>query len=274
MSKTVNVAAYKFAEIGNLVSVRDGLREACKTHDLRGTILVSGEGINLSIAGGREGVDAVLDRVRAVPGVGQLAVKESYSEHRPFNRMLVKIKKEIIAFGVPGIAPAEYTSRRVSAGQLKRWLDEGRAVTLLDTRNRFEVQTGSFDGAVSIGVDDFRNFPDAVDSLPAEMKRRPVVTFCTGGIRCEKAAPYLERAGFTDVYQLDGGILDYFKQCGGAHFHGDCFVFDQRVALNAELNASGLMQCYVCHAILSVEAQNSADYVKGESCPRCRGRVR
>jgi UPF0176 protein len=181
----------------------------------------------------------------------------------------VKIKREIIAFGVQGIAPGRYTSPRVSARQLKQWLDEGKPITLLDTRNNFEVQTGSFDSAVAIGVEDFRDFPKAVSRLPASLKDRPVVSFCTGGIRCEKAAPYLEREGFSQVYQLEGGILKYFQDCGGAHFHGDCFVFDKRVALNPELNPSGLAQCFVCQAILSVEEQASPNYAEGKSCPRC-----
>jgi UPF0176 protein len=159
------------------------------------------------------------------------------SRSRPFRRMRVKIKREIIAFGVAGIAPGCYTSPRLSARELKQWLDEGRPVTLLDTRNNFEVQTGSFRNALPIGIDDFRDFPAAVYQLPDELKQQPVVTFCTGGIRCEKAAPYLERAGFENVYQLDGGILKYFEECGAAHFEGKCFVFDERVALDASLQA-------------------------------------
>jgi len=269
MPPVVNIAAYKFADLGNLVQLRDELRELTKANHHRGTILLSSEGINVFIAGSREGIDRVLARIRLVPGLSNFPVKESYSDDRPFNRMLVKIKKEIIAFGVEGIDPRKYTSRRLPAAELKRWLDEGRPVTLLDTRNNFEVATGTFDRAVAIGVEDFRDFPKAVPQLPEHMKHHPVVTFCTGGIRCEKAAPLLERAGFSDVYQLDGGILKYFQECGGAHFHGDCFVFDKRVALNSDLKESGLRQCYCCLAILSVEDQSSPQYVEGKTCPNC-----
>ncbi|MDB5327206.1 MAG: moeZ 2 [Phycisphaerales bacterium] len=239
MAPVVNVAGYKFAKLENLVATRDELRTLTLARNLRGAILLSTEGVNLSLAGERNDVDAVLARVRTIPGVGEFPIKETYGDERPFNRMLVKIKREIIAFGVPEIEPEKYTSPRLHPNDMKRWLDEGRPVTLLDTRNNFEVEAGTFKGAVSIGIDNFRDFPAAVERLPEQMKHQPVVTFCTGGIRCEKAAPYLEKAGFKEVYQLDGGILDYFKQCGGAHYQGDCFVFDQRVVLNPDLDVSG-----------------------------------
>jgi RluA family pseudouridine synthase len=183
--------------------------------------------------------------------------------------MLVKIKREIIAFGVDGIDPREHTSRRVSPRELKRWLDEGRPVTLLDTRNDFEVEAGTFENARAIGVDDFRNFPAAVRQLPTELKERPIVTFCTGGIRCEKATPFLEREGFRDVYQLDGGILKYLEECGGAHYRGHCFIFDKRVALDANLQPGDLRQCFACQTILSPAECAAPEYVEGVSCPRC-----
>lgn len=269
MSSIVNIAAYHFAPLSGLPELRSELFALCKANQLRGTILLSPEGVNVFAAGQREGIDALVTRLRAIPGVEQIEVKESFSADRPFNRMLVKIKKEIIAFGVDGIEPGRYTSRRLEARDLKRWLDEGRPVTLLDTRNTFEVNAGTFANAVAIGVDDFRDFPAAVERLPDELKRQPIVTFCTGGIRCEKAAPFMERAGFSDIYQLHGGILKYFEECGGAHYDGDCFVFDKRVALNAKLEASGLGQCFACQAILSADELRSPKYVEGVSCPRC-----
>ncbi len=269
MPPIVNIAAYKFANLQDLPRLRDGLRSLGLEQQLRGTILLSSEGLNLFLAGTRTSIDVLLAHLRAIPELADLPVKESYSNEQPFHRLLVKIKSEIIAFGVPGIEPGRYTSRRLSAQQLKQWLDEGRPVTLLDTRNNFEVETGTFRKALPIGVEDFRHFPEAVARLPEELKEQPVVTFCTGGIRCEKAAPYLERAGFRDVYQLDGGILRYFEDCGGAHFEGECFVFDQRVALDAALQPSLRKQCFACQAILSVEDQASPQYVEGVSCPVC-----
>jgi RluA family pseudouridine synthase len=211
----------------------------------------------------------LLVELQRIPGLAKLAVKYSETAHQPFNRMLVRIKKEIIAFGMPGIEPGRYTSRRLSAQELRRWLDEGRPVTLLDTRNDYEVKLGTFRNALPIGVDQFREFPAAVARLPEELKQQPVVTFCTGGIRCEKAAPYLESQGFSDVYQLDGGILKYFEECGGAHYEGDCFVFDQRVGLDPALHESAAAQCFKCLAPLSATEQADPRYVAGQSCPFC-----
>lgn len=265
----LNIAAYRFAPLTGLAELRSELRALARARRLRGTILLSPEGINLFVAGERPDLEVLLERVRRIPGVEDLEVKESLSREQPFNRMLVKIKAEIIAFGVPGIEPGRYTSRRLPARELKRWLDEGRPVTLLDTRNAFEVDAGTFEGAVALPLDDFRHFPQAVLGLPAELKQQPVVTFCTGGIRCEKAAPYLERAGFTDVYQLEGGILKYFEECGGAHYRGDCFVFDRRVSVQPDLREGELEQCFACQAILTPEDQASPVYVAGKSCPHC-----
>ncbi|MGC4032851.1 MAG: rhodanese-like domain-containing protein [Tepidisphaeraceae bacterium] len=193
LNRVVNVAAYKFAKLTDLVETRDAPARLDRRAKLRGAILLSTEGVNLSLAGDRDGIDATLADIRAIPGVGEFPVKETYSDYQPFNRMLVKIKREIIPFGVDGISPGDYTSARLSPEEMKRWLDEGRPVTLLDTRNRFEVAAGTFKGAVNIDIDNFRDFPAAVAKLPDAMKHGPVITFCTGGVRCEKAAPYLER---------------------------------------------------------------------------------
>ncbi len=235
MPPIVNVAGYRFVELDRLQDLRTELLDLCREQDLRGTILLSPEGINVFAAGLRQSVDALLSRLREIPGVADFEVKESFSRERPFRRMRIKIKREIIAFGVEGIAPARYTSRRISPRDLKRWLDEGRPVTLLDTRNNEEIRAGTFQNALTLGIDDFRSFPMAVGNLPEALKGQPIVTFCTGGIRCEKATPYLEREGFQDVYQLDGGILKYFEECGGAHFQGNCFVFDDRGAVDPVL---------------------------------------
>ncbi|MDQ3332398.1 MAG: pseudouridine synthase, partial [Planctomycetota bacterium] len=265
----VNVAVYKFADLANLKELRAELRGLTKAQRLKGTILLSPEGINVFAAGERDGIDVLLARLGQVPGLERLDVKESLSSEQPFNRMLVKIKREIIAFGVEGIEPGRYTSPRITPAELKRWLDEKRPVTLLDTRNNYEVQAGTFEHAVAVGVDDFRDFPTAVEHLPEEIKERPVVTFCTGGVRCEKAAPYLERAGFKKVFQLDGGILKYFEECGGAHYRGECFVFDKRVAVDPTLRESDLRQCFACQAILTPEDRASPTFVEGTSCPAC-----
>ena len=230
-----NVSAYLFAPLTGLPALRERLRAVCRAGGLKGTILLSAEGVNLFVAGTAAGVDALLAELRAVPGLEGLTPKVSESQEQPFGRMLVKIKKEIIAFGVEGIDPSRATSRKVAPAMLKEWLDAGRPLTLLDTRNDYEVELGTFRGAVPAGIGHFRHFPAAVAKLPEGMKDELVVMFCTGGIRCEKAGPYMERAGFRNVVQLDGGILKYFEECGGAHYEGECFVFDRRVCVDAEL---------------------------------------
>ncbi|MEO6081036.1 MAG: pseudouridine synthase [Steroidobacteraceae bacterium] len=264
-----NIAAYRFALLANLRELRTTLLMRCKALQLKGTILLSAEGINLFVAGGAESIESLLAELRIIPGLEGLAAKYSETASQPFTRMLVRIKKEIIAFGIPGIEPARFTSRRVSAQELRRWLDEGRPVTLLDARNDYEVKLGTFRNALPIGVDQFREFPAAVARLPVELKQQPIVTFCTGGIRCEKAAPYLESQGFRDVWQLDGGILKYFEECGGAHYEGDCFVFDQRVGVDPALQETAAAQCYKCLAPLSAAEQADTRYVPGQSCPFC-----
>jgi UPF0176 protein len=267
----LNISSYKFTpfESDALPAIRERLLAVCTEQKLKGTILLSTEGINLFVAGGRENVGALLTELRGVRGLADLAPKESFSDEQPFNRMLVKIKKEIIAFGIEGIDPARKPSPKLAPKTLKQWLDEGRAVTLLDTRNDYEVRLGTFKGAIDPRIDSFREFPEAVRKLPAELKRQPVVMFCTGGIRCEKAGPFMEREGFEQVFQLDGGILKYFEECGGAHYDGECFVFDRRVGVDPELKETGSVLCWNCQMPLTLAEQQDARYVYEKSCPYC-----
>jgi len=264
-----NIAAYKFAHLCDLKPLRERLMAQCKAWSLKGTILLSGEGVNLFVAGPEEEIARLVAELREVPGLGELAPKFSESVDQPFTRMLVRIKKEIIAFGVEGIDPATRPTPKLSARALKRWLDEGRSFTLLDTRNEYEVKLGTFRGARTVGIDHFREFPAAVSRFPAEMKDQPVVMFCTGGIRCEKAGPFMQREGFKNVLQLDGGILKYFEECGGAHYEGECFVFDQRVGVDPGLRETDSIQCYVCQTPLDADEQRDPRFVAGESCPYC-----
>ena len=268
----VNVSAYKFVRLDNLTERRIELLHLCNQHELKGTILLSHEGINAFVAGTRDNIDAVLSFFESRPEYADLPVKESLSDDQPFTRMLVRIKKEIIAFGVEGIEPENRTSPKLRPELLKQWLDEGKEITLLDVRNDYEIDLGTFDQALPIGVDNFRDFPDAVSDLDEGLKEKTIVMFCTGGIRCEKAGPFMEREGFKDVYQLDGGILKYFEDCGGDHYNGECFVFDKRVAVDAALIETGTQQCYACQHPLTTEDQKSKQYVVGESCPYCINR--
>ncbi len=268
----LNIAAYKFAALDHLPERRAVLRELCTRLNLKGTIMLSEEGINLFIAGTESDVRALLTRLRNDALLSDLYAKESYSNTQPFSRMLVKLKKEIIAFGID-VDPVMAPSPHLPPKELKQWLDEGREFNLLDVRNDYEVRVGTFDRAEPIGLDNFRDFPEAIERLPEDWQEKPLVMFCTGGIRCEKAGPFMERAGFQQVYQLAGGILQYFNDCGGDHYHGDCFVFDQRVALNPQLQESDVAQCFCCLLPLTAEDQESALYRPGESCPNCANSV-
>jgi UPF0176 protein len=269
MSTITNIAAYHFTPLTDLRERRASLLKQCKAWELKGTILLSHEGINLFVAGAAPWIDALLIELRSWPGLAALEPKVSLTEHQPFTRMLVRLKKEIIAFGIPEINPASRPSRKISAPVLKQWLDEGRPITLLDTRNEYEIKLGTFKKALTLGLDHFRHFPKAVSQLPASLKQQPIVMFCTGGIRCEKAGPYMEREGYEDIYQLEGGILKYFEECGGAHYDGECFVFDQRVGLDPALRETDSALCYVCQTPLLTADQQDPRYVVHRSCPYC-----
>ncbi|MFO0815265.1 MAG: pseudouridine synthase [Gemmatales bacterium] len=269
MSSYTNIAAYQFAELSNLKPLKAELLGLCKSWNLKGTILLSEEGINLFVAGEADSVKQLMDRLRTIPGLENLQAKYSESDHQPFSRMLVKLKKEIIAFGVPGIQPCHYTSKKLPPRELKAWLDAGKPVTLLDTRNDYEVKLGTFRNATTLPLDHFRNFPAAVRQLPEEMKEQPIVMFCTGGIRCEKAGPFMEQQGFKNIFQLEGGILKYFEDCGSAHYDGECFVFDQRVGVDPALRETDVTVCFACLMPLKPSDQQDARYQPPHSCPYC-----
>ena len=264
-----NLAAYKFAPLENLEELRARLQSLCAEQALKGTILLSPEGINIVIAGGAAAVARLMCELRGLAGFEELTAKESFSVKQPFRRMLVKLKKEIIAFGIEGITPAHKSSAKISPQLLKQWIDEGKPLTLLDTRNDYEIRMGTFRGALPIGVDHFRNFPAATKQLPDELKEKTIVMFCTGGIRCEKAGPFLEQAGFQQVFQLDGGILKYFEECGQAHYDGDCFVFDRRVCVDSQLRQTDAALCFCCQMPVTPQEQVDARYIVGVSCPFC-----
>ena len=268
----INISTYKFIPLGDLPALKARLLELSLNVGLKGTILLSPEGINIFVACTREQLNPVLTAIRTVPGLADLQPKESESDRQPYRRMLVKIKKEIIAFGVEGIDPAHRTSAKLSAHTLKQWLDEGRPLTLLDTRNDYEIRMGTFRGALPAGIGHFREFPDAVKKMPPELREQPIVMFCTGGIRCEKAGPFMEQAGFKNVHQLDGGILKYFEECGGAHYDGECFVFDRRVGVDPALQETNSVLCFACQMPLKEEEQRHPHYVPDVSCPHCFGR--
>ena len=231
----LNIAAYLFADIQNPPVTADAVRTKCVELALKGTVLIAPEGINLFLAAELQQIEQFLRWLRSDSRFAGLIEKRQYSAEQPFKRMKVKLKREIVPLGVNNLSVAQNPAPRMTAELLKQWLDAGKEFVLLDTRNRFEFERGTFASAVDLNIGQFRNFPDAVEAKLGEWQNKPIVTFCTGGIRCEKAAPLMRRMGFRDVYQLDGGILKYFERCGAAHYQGDCFVFDERTALDGAL---------------------------------------
>lgn len=265
----INISAYKFLELQDLPALKQVLLEKALEYKLRGTILLSNEGINTFFAGSREATESYKHLISHTLKMGELPYKESISGHQPFNRMLVKIKKEIISMGVPEIQPHKFTAPRITAEELKQWYDEKRDFILLDTRNDYEVRLGTFENSMHLDIATFRDFPEAIDNLDPSFKEKIFVTTCTGGIRCEKAGPYMLSVGFKNVYQLDGGMLRYLEKCGGAHWQGECFVFDDRVAVDAQLQETQTTQCYACRSPLMPLEQQDLRYIPGKSCPYC-----
>lgn len=247
----VNIAAYKFVSIPSPADWLAPLQERCRQLSLKGTVVLATEGINLFLAGSRqsiEGADGIVAYLHDDKIFGgrfaNLDIKTSLSSRQPFRKMVVRVAKEIITMRHPMICPEDKRAPAVDARTLMKWLDQGfddggRPVILLDTRNAFEVAIGTFKGAVEFGIERFSEFPAAFKQALEEgngaLREKTIVSFCTGGIRCEKAALFLQELDVPHVYQLDGGILRYFEEAGGAHWDGECFVFDQRVAVDTSL---------------------------------------
>jgi UPF0176 protein len=248
MSAVLNISSYKFVTLHDTQALRDRLHALATQLALKGTVLIAEEGINLFLAGPAQDVRAWVSTLQQDTRFADLTPKESWSETVPFKKLLVKVKGEIIRMNHPTIRPDERgdvgRAPAVEASVLRQWLaqghdDEGRPVITLDTRNDFEVDYGTFEGAVDWRIRKFSEFPEAVQAHKDSFQGKTVVSFCTGGIRCEKAALYMQEAGIDHVYQLEGGILKYFELTDGAHWRGDCFVFDEREALSADLQPGG-----------------------------------
>jgi len=272
----VNIAAYKFITFDDTEALRPQYQEICQRLGLKGTILLTPEGINMFVSGPRGQIDQFLQWVRSDARFADLEVKESLSTEQSHKRMLVKIKKEIITMRMPLIKPEEGRAPFVDAATLKRWLDDGvddagKPVVMVDTRNDFEVDVGTFDNTVDYRIKKFTEFPQVIAEHKDDFAGKTVVTFCTGGIRCEKAAIHMQNIGYDSVYQLEGGILKYFEEVGGAHYTGDCFVFDYRTALNPQLQPTETVQCFVCRAVVTPRQQLAPEYVYEVSCPHCHG---
>jgi len=241
----LNISSYKFIPLTDTLALRDTLAARAVALDLKGTILLAEEGINLFLAGPALAVRSFIAQLQTDARFSDMAPKESWSASQPFRKMLVKLKGEIIRMNQPTIQPAQGRAPAVDAQTVKRWLDQGhddsgRPVVTLDTRNTYEVDEGTFAGAMDWRLNKFTEFPAALQAHKAELADKTVISFCTGGIRCEKAAIYMRESGLPHVYQLEGGILKYFEETGGAHYEGGCFVFDERRALAADLSTVGI----------------------------------
>ena len=236
----LNIAAYRFVSLSDAADWRESIRSQGQALQLKGTVLLASEGINLVIAGAESAVREFMAWLRRDARFADLEFKESLSEAVPFKRWNVKLKAEIIRMNHPAIQPQAQRAPAVDAATLARWLssghdDNGRPVVTLDTRNAFEVDHGRFKGAIDWRISKFSEFPQALLAHREALLDKTVVSYCTGGIRCEKAALFMREAGLEHVFQLDGGILKYFQETGGAHFDGSCFVFDEREALGPDL---------------------------------------
>ncbi len=265
------VSFYRFLDLEDPHTFRDELQELCDQQGLLGTVLVAHEGFNGTLAGSEAAVNVVFDWLRERAGIDEdLDARWTDAEEAPFRRMRVKVKKEIVTLGRPDILPHRRTGEHVSP---ERWneLIADPDVLVIDTRNHYEIEVGTFPGAIDPGNDSFREFPAFARELAAESTERPLAMFCTGGIRCEKATALMMELGFDEVYHLQGGILNYLEQVPDAdnRWEGECFVFDQRVAVDRDLAEGGYVQCHACRRPLGVEDLQSPDYREGVCCPKC-----
>ena len=265
----LNVAGYKFEPLENLDSLIPEFQNKCDELGLKGSVYLSPNGINFSIAGTKENIDTYIEFMEEDSRFRDIPLKKTFSETQPFRRMKVRLKKEIISLGRDDINPRELTGDYISPRELFEMYETKEDVIVLDTRNEYETRVGLFENAVDLQLDTFRDFPSAIETLPEEYKDKQIVMYCTGGIRCEKASAVMMKAGFSDVKQLEGGVLDYFKETGGAYWNGDCFVFDERVALDKELKETEYIYCYICREPLSAEEKASPDFKINEYCPYC-----
>ena len=243
MLSIINITAYRFVQLSDsfLAKLQISIKSKAKELGLKGTVLLSVEGINLFISGEKDAISTFQNFLNSYSFFKNLEFKKSFSNFQPFKKMLVKVKKEIITFGIDSIDPAKHTAPYITPEMLNIWLKNRTDLVLMDTRNTFEVELGSFKNALNLDLKRFRDFPNAVKELPEKFKQLPIITFCTGGIRCEKAAAYLLENGYTEVYQLEGGILNYFEKCGETHFEGPCFVFDGRASVTPSLESFSLI---------------------------------
>ena len=270
MSKVVVCALYKFVELKNYVELREPLQTVLEDNAIRGTLLLASEGINGTVAGSREAIDTMLAWLDAQPGLDNIVYKESFDDSMPFYRTKVKLKKEIVTMGVEGIDPKRVVGTYVKPHEWNDLISDPDVV-LVDTRNDYEVQIGTFKNAINPKTETFREFPSYVKENLNPEKHKKVAMFCTGGIRCEKSTAYMLEQGFEEVYHLEGGILKYLEEVPKEEtlWEGDCFVFDNRVSVNHDLEKGDYDQCHACRMPITEEEKQLESYVQGVSCVHC-----
>ena len=266
----VVAALYRFAALPDFEALKDPLYRLMIDHDVRGTLLLAKEGINGTIAGSRQGIDRIMDWLKSDPRFAGLEAKESYVDTPPFYRTKVKLKKEIVTMGVEGIDPKDIVGTYVEPADWNALIADPE-VLVLDTRNKYEVDIGSFENAINPETDSFRELPAYVEKHLDPVKHKKVAMFCTGGIRCEKSTAFLKRQGFNEVYHLKGGILKYLEEVPETEskWRGECFVFDNRVTVNHQLEKGQYDQCHACRRPITEDDKQSPHYKKGVSCHHC-----
>ncbi|WP_286235327.1 rhodanese-related sulfurtransferase [Thalassotalea sediminis] len=266
-------ALYKFVRLENFEAIKQPLLDVMIAQDVKGTLLIANEGINGTIAGPQQGIDTILDFLAQDERLGRVDHKFSYADENPFQRSKVKLKKEIVTMGVEGIDPTLTVGTYVKPDEWNALISDPE-VLLIDTRNDYEVEIGTFENAINPNTETFREFPDYVEKHLDKSKHKKVAMFCTGGIRCEKSTAYLKEQGFDDVYHLEGGILKYLEEVPeeNSMWKGDCFVFDGRVAVTHGLEQGQYDQCFACRYPITKEDMESEHYIKGVSCPKCIGK--
>jgi len=268
-----NITGYKFIPIADPLVLQENLLHRSTELHLKGTVLISSKGLNFSVSGIKENINEFIAYLLADKRFNDIDIKTTYNDYQPFRKMLVRVKKEIISMGIDDIDPFEFTGEKISPSELHIKLNSETDIVLLDTRNEYEVRLGTFENAIDLNLDSFRDFPKEIANLKKELQNKEIVMFCTGGVRCEKASALMLKNGFNDVKQIDGGIINYFKETGGAYWKGDCFVFDDRVALDKNLEETDYVLCFRCREPLNKEEIGSERYKIDEYCPYCFDQV-
>lgn len=271
MSEVIITTFYHFINFPEVENLKQPLLDFCKDQDLKGTILLAREGINSTISGSREGIDHLYQYISNDLGIDDLVYKESAHKNKPFYKMKVNLKKEIVALGAPDLDVENLKGEYISPENWDNFIKQ-EDVMVIDTRNKYETLLGSFDRAIDPKTDNFRQFPQwTEENLNNVDKNKKIAMFCTGGVRCEKSTAYLKSKGFNNVYHLEGGILKYFEDTKANSWHGSCFVFDDRVALNNKLTADQDIHCSNCNKQMNTDDVRKAALTNKMLCLKCEG---